>query len=155
MRVGLAKHGPANTVLVQPNEDPSITIAVVDTGVDRTHPDINLVGGVDFTHDNDFGLDGNGHGTHVSKCLLGGRAPECVGGGFQKARTADCKSKAFCSFPRLWLRLLQPHWHLPPGPLSQVAGIIGARNNAIGVLGALPGELRGGDWGNALCSSQQ
>lgn len=68
LRTGLAKAGAFGRVLVQPSVTPesSVSIAVVDTGVDKSHTDINLVGGVDFTPDNDYGLDGNGHGTHVS-----------------------------------------------------------------------------------------
>ncbi|MEU8893148.1 S8 family serine peptidase [Streptomyces sp. NPDC048442] len=43
-------------------------IAVVDTGVDRTHPDLKdrLVDGHDFVDNDDDPTDQNGHGTHVS-----------------------------------------------------------------------------------------
>lgn len=40
-------------------------VAVVDTGVDPTHPDLNVVGGVDCTGAGDW-TDGFGHGTHVA-----------------------------------------------------------------------------------------
>jgi subtilisin family serine protease len=51
-----------------------IDIAIIDTGIDHNHPDLNVVGGVDCTGGGPFnakcsdGLtgDGNGHGTHVA-----------------------------------------------------------------------------------------
>jgi thermitase len=41
-------------------------IAILDTGIDRTHPDLagKVVGGADFTGEGLF--DGHGHGTHVA-----------------------------------------------------------------------------------------
>ncbi|RJP53339.1 MAG: peptidase S8 [Anaerolineaceae bacterium] len=46
----------------------SITIAVVDTGVDLSHPDLvgKIVDGYDFVNNDDFAQDDNGHGTHVA-----------------------------------------------------------------------------------------
>lgn len=55
-------------------QGPEIKVAVIDSGADATHPELKNViwsapeGGdkvVDFTSENN-GLDGNGHGTHVS-----------------------------------------------------------------------------------------
>jgi len=45
-----------------------VTVAVVDTGVLLTHPDLqaNLLPGRDFVEDDDQPLDTNGHGTHVA-----------------------------------------------------------------------------------------
>lgn len=44
-----------------------ITIAVLDTGIDKNHPDLidNIVGGEDFTSTGDF-WDGHSHGTHCA-----------------------------------------------------------------------------------------
>ncbi len=70
--------------------DPSIIVAVLDNGVDPTHPDINQIGGADFTTDLDLaGAPVNNcdsHGTAVAGCVSGiintiggvGSAPGCV-----------------------------------------------------------------------------
>lgn len=42
-----------------------VDVAVIDTGIDPTHPDLNVVGGVNFASGKDW-KDGNGHGTHVA-----------------------------------------------------------------------------------------
>lgn len=44
-----------------------VDVAVIDTGIDLSHPDLNVVGGRNFTGGSitNYG-DGNGHGTHVS-----------------------------------------------------------------------------------------
>jgi len=42
-------------------------VAVVDTGIDASHPDLNVVGGINCsTSDPTAWLDANGHGTHVA-----------------------------------------------------------------------------------------
>jgi hypothetical protein len=41
-----------------------IDIAVIDTGIETTHPDLNYFNGTDFTGEGLF--DGHGHGTHVA-----------------------------------------------------------------------------------------
>jgi subtilisin len=42
-----------------------VNVAVLDTGIDPTHPDLNVVGGVDCTGGKGFD-DKNGHGSHVA-----------------------------------------------------------------------------------------
>ncbi len=43
-----------------------VEVAVVDTGVDLDHPELNVVDGIDIVGDSNGGDDENGHGTHVA-----------------------------------------------------------------------------------------
>jgi subtilisin len=43
----------------------NVAVAVIDTGLDRDHPDLNVVGGRNCSTGRSFD-DGNGHGTHVA-----------------------------------------------------------------------------------------
>ncbi|MFJ5215752.1 S8 family peptidase [Streptomyces sp. NPDC088354] len=53
-----------------------VTVAVLDTGIDATHPDVSgsIVGQVDFTGSPTGAKDGHGHGTHVASTVLGSGA---------------------------------------------------------------------------------
>src|SRR5258708_20957504 len=41
-------------------------IAIIDTGIDLTHPDLNVYRNVSFVSGTTSGNDDNGHGTHVA-----------------------------------------------------------------------------------------
>jgi subtilisin len=43
----------------------NVDVAVIDTGIQTNHPDLNVVGGVNCSTGNSYS-DGHGHGTHVS-----------------------------------------------------------------------------------------
>ncbi|MCI0397301.1 MAG: S8 family peptidase [Chloroflexi bacterium] len=43
----------------------NVDVAVIDTGIDLDHPDLDVAGGVNCSQGNSYN-DGNGHGSHVS-----------------------------------------------------------------------------------------
>ncbi|MFJ3672441.1 S8 family peptidase [Streptomyces sp. NPDC090106] len=53
-----------------------VKVAVLDTGIDATHPDVaaSIVDAVDFTGNPKGAKDGHGHGTHVASTVLGSGA---------------------------------------------------------------------------------
>ena len=53
---------------------PAIIVAVIDTGVDYTHPDLaaHYAGGYDFVSSDFDPLDDHGHGTHVAGTIAAG-----------------------------------------------------------------------------------
>lgn len=70
LRIGaiVTNKRPASSArpMVQQSSNGSVVVALIDTGCDVTNTDLNVVGGMDFTTDSSYGLDGNGHGTHVA-----------------------------------------------------------------------------------------
>jgi len=50
------------------NKGTGVMVCVVDTGIDYTHSELNpnYAGGHDFVNNDDYPMDDNGHGTHVS-----------------------------------------------------------------------------------------
>jgi len=50
------------------NKGTGVKVAIIDTGIDYNHPDLdaNYKGGYDFVNDDAFPMDDNGHGTHCA-----------------------------------------------------------------------------------------
>src|SRR5216117_170458 len=44
----------------------NVDIAIIDTGIDLTHPDLNVYRNITFVTGTTTGNDDNGHGTHVA-----------------------------------------------------------------------------------------
>ena len=61
-------HIKSGSVHVAGNKGVGVKVAVIDTGIDYTHPDLDdyYAGGYDFVNNDDDPMDDNGHGTHVS-----------------------------------------------------------------------------------------
>ena len=62
----------AGTVHAAANKGAGVKIAVIDTGIDYTHPDLdaNYAGGWDFFNNDGDPMDDNGHGTHVAGTIV-------------------------------------------------------------------------------------
>ena len=56
----------STTDLKGDQQDTDVDIAILDTGIDLDHPDLNVYKNVSFVRDAETGDDDNGHGTHVA-----------------------------------------------------------------------------------------
>ena len=62
------KHIGAGTVHDSGNKGSGVKVAILDTGIDYTHSDLdaNYQGGYDYVNDDAYPMDDNGHGTHCA-----------------------------------------------------------------------------------------
>jgi subtilisin len=66
---GVLRMGLTNFPVAQMNgtdQRIDVDVAVMDTGIQTNHPDLNVVQAADFTGEGNNGEDWNGHGTHVA-----------------------------------------------------------------------------------------
>jgi subtilisin len=63
---GISRIGAASTSTGWANQASSAAVAVIDTGVDLDHPDLNVGSGANCVSSGAAPNDDNGHGTHVS-----------------------------------------------------------------------------------------
>ncbi|PUW02590.1 hypothetical protein AUM95_22670, partial [Cronobacter sakazakii] len=56
-----------------PLDGKGMKVAIIDSGVDYTHPDLkaNYIGGYDTVDEDNDPMDGNVHGTHVAGIIAG------------------------------------------------------------------------------------
>ncbi len=75
------------------NKGTGVKVAVIDTGIDYTHPDLdgNFAGGYDFVNDDTNPMDDQGHGTHVSGTIAAEDNGSGVVGVAPKARLYGLK----------------------------------------------------------------
>jgi subtilisin family serine protease len=64
LRMGLTNFPEAN--FIRPDERIDVDVALLDTGIDINHPDLNIFKVVGFADPGLSGADWNGHGTHVA-----------------------------------------------------------------------------------------
>lgn len=77
--MGVKSNMRASRALIQSSSTQDVVVGLIDTGCDVTNKNLNIVGGIDFTSDDSYGLDGNGHGTHVAGEGVSQLWPRCCG----------------------------------------------------------------------------
>lgn len=109
--VGLPEEAPRPTFNMEALRQEEVNVAVVDTGIDTEHPDLNVVGGVDCSPQ--------------PENMLGFATQEVRG--------------AFSPFAPIAPSHGLPGYQDGYGHGTHVAGTIGALDNGLGVVGVAPG----------------
>lgn len=78
----------SGTVHADGNRGTAVKVAIIDSGIDYTHPDLsaNYAGGYDFVNGDDDPIDDDGHGTHVAGTVAAVLNGEGVVGAAPEAR---------------------------------------------------------------------
>jgi hypothetical protein len=149
--------------LVQPNSAATVTVAVIDTGVHASHPDLaaSIVGGKTFIagakgNEARWDVDGCGHGTHVSgkkPLLVAAAVLPCLGWVLALPWTDGVEGASFLAGARAARCNSRGRVHVSQASVLAVvsvgvcrtpAGIIAAANqgasSGTSVVGAAPGE---------------
>lgn len=100
LRMGILTNDTANIDNV--DDRVNVNVAVIDTGIDLDHPDLNVVGGVNCNAKSRNYNDDNGHGTHVAGTIgaldndigVVGVAP---GANLYSVRVLDRKGRGYMS----------------------------------------------------------
>ncbi|MBI4439191.1 S8 family serine peptidase [Candidatus Woesearchaeota archaeon] len=109
-----------------------ITIAVIDTGVDYTHPDLGgclgqqckVIGGFDFQNNDPDPMDDHGHGTHVAATAAGKGALNGVAPDAKIYAYKVCSSTGSCSYSNIIAAINKALDPNSDGDLSDHADVI-------------------------------
>ena len=125
----------------------SIEVAVIDSGIQPDHPDLNVLGGVNFTNGPSHRWeDGNGHGTHVAGTIAAkdngsGVVGVAPGAGLWAIKV--CGNSGSCSLSGI---IAGVDW------VTANADRIAVANMSLGGTGS-PGSCTDGGYREAVCNS--
>jgi subtilisin len=124
-----------------------VEVAVIDSGIDGNHPDLNVLGGVNFTGgpSHRWG-DGHGHGTHVAGTIAAldnnfGVVGVAPGAGLWAVKV--CGNSGSCSLSAIIAGI---DW------VTANANRIKVANMSLGGTGS-PGSCNDGGYREAICNS--
>ncbi|MFO7538971.1 MAG: S8 family peptidase [Chloroflexota bacterium] len=124
-----------------------VEVAVIDSGIDGNHPDLNVLGGINFSGGPSHRWsDGNGHGTHVAGTIAAldndfGVVGVAPGAGLWAVKV--CGNSGSCSLSAIIAGI---DW------VTANANRISVANMSLGGTGS-PGSCTDGGYREAVCNS--